>query len=97
MGYGLWIRGDGSGDVLRMRYVDPTGQTFQPEFGAVDERGWRYVGVPLDGSGGRWGGANDGVVHWPLRIVILASLERPGGRGGKGSVAIARPTIAYER
>ncbi len=95
--FGMWVLGDGSGDVLRMRYGDATGQVFQPEFGRIDWKGWRYVSVPLDGSGGRWGGANDGVVHWPIRIGTLALVERPGGRGGKGAVTVTRPVLVYSR
>jgi hypothetical protein len=72
-----------------------TRQTFQPDLGPIDWKGWRYVSAPLDGSGGRWGGANDGVVHYPIRITTLALVDMPGGGGGKGTVTVARPVLAY--
>jgi hypothetical protein len=94
---GMWVKGNGSGDLLRLRYTDATGQTFQPDLGPIDWKGWRYVSARLDGSGGRWGGANDGVVHAPIRITTLALVDMPGGRGGKGTITLARPVLVYRR
>ena len=93
---GMWVEGDGSGSVLRMRYADATGQTFQPDLGKLDGTGWRYVQAPLDGSGGHWGGANDGRVHPPLRITTLALVDPSGGGRGKGAIMVARPVLAYD-
>lgn len=65
---GLWVYGDGSGNPLRLRFTDRTGQTFQPQYTELSFTGWRWVSAPLDGAeAGRWGGANDGVVHYPIR------------------------------
>lgn len=94
--FGLWVEGNGSGDLLRMRYTDATGQTFQPEFGDIDWAGWRYVSVPIDGSGSHWGGANDGKVHFPVKLTTIALVDMPGGRGGKGSLTVARPAFSYK-
>lgn len=85
---GLWVRSDGFGDQLRMRYTDATGQTFQPDAGPLDWKGWRYVTFPLDGSGGRWGGANDGKVHYPIHMDTIALVDSQGGRGGSATFAI---------
>ena len=57
---GMWIYGDNSGNVLRLRYHDASGQTFQPNGTKVNWQGWKYFEFPLNGSGGHWGGANDG-------------------------------------
>lgn len=94
---GMWVEGNGSGDLLRMRYTDATGQTFQPDAGPLDWKGWRYVSVKLDGSGGHWGGANDGVVRYPISVTTVALVDMPGGRGGKGSITVTRPVLAYSR
>lgn len=84
--FGFWLYGDGGGQMLRMRFQDSTGQAFQPDYGVVDWKGWRYVTLPLDGrAGGRWGGANDGVIHWPIRIETALLLDS-AGKGGKGTV-----------
>lgn len=92
--YSVWVKGDSSGGVLLMRYLDKTGQTFQPEGIVVDWKGWRLVSFPLDGStGGRWGGANDGVVHLPARITTLAVIDNPRGAGARGRLVLAAPTV----
>jgi hypothetical protein len=65
---GMWVRGDGSGNTLRCKYRDSTGQIFQPTYGAVNWTGWRWITLPLSGQdAGHWGGANDGVVHYPIQ------------------------------
>ncbi|MGV3614586.1 MAG: hypothetical protein ACO1SV_04540 [Fimbriimonas sp.] len=90
---GMWVRGDGSGDMLRMRFVDATDQTFQPDWGAIDWKGWRYVTFRLDATAaGRWGGAGDGVVHYPIRIDSVVLIDNKGGDRSHG-IAIAAPTI----
>ena len=37
----VWVRGNESGDLLRCRFHDATGQTFQPDMGRLDWSGWR--------------------------------------------------------
>lgn len=73
---GLWIYGNGSKDVVRLRFVDSTGQTFQPSGDRMTWKGWRYVQIPLDGTAAsHWGGANDGVVHYPIRWDTLLLID----------------------
>ena len=73
---GMWVHGDGSGNVLRCRFTDATGQTFQPDYGLIDWTGWKWITMRLDGtSGGHWGGANDGVVHYPIRWDSVALVD----------------------
>ncbi|MCB8932408.1 MAG: hypothetical protein H6534_03105 [Chthonomonadaceae bacterium] len=86
----LWVYGDRSGDFLRMRFEDATGQTFQPDLGAIDWQGWKRLTVSLKGDkAGRWGGANDGVVHLPIRITVPALVDSATRRGGSGSIWVA--------
>ena len=85
----VWVMGDASGDALRMRFVDASGQTFQPHHGPIDWVGWKRVRFSLRGDqAGYWGGAMDGVVHGPIRITVpvLVDLE---GRAGTGSIQVA--------
>jgi hypothetical protein len=91
---GLWLYGDGQGNSPRLRIVDSTGQTFQPESDPIDWNGWRYVLFPMDGSrGGHWGGANDGVIHYPIRFDTLFLLDSPGGKATQGTIYISSPTL----
>jgi hypothetical protein len=93
---GLWIYGDGEGNSPRLRFLDSTGQCFQPSAPPIDGKGWRYVTFPMDGSeSGHWGGANDGVVHPPLRWDTLFLLD--GGRKKtQGTLYIAGPVLVYD-
>ena len=84
----LWVKGDGSGNDLRSRVRDSTGQTFQADLGSLDATGWRLVEIPLhgDGVGAHWGGANDGVPHPPLRweaLLLIDSASRKNPKSGE--------------
>lgn len=84
---GVWVYGDGSGDVLNARFTDATGQTFQPTAGRIDWRGWRFVTFSLRGeNSGHWGGSDDGTIHYPIHMDTLLLVDSPGGRGGKGTI-----------
>ena len=95
---GMWIDGDGSGAILRTRYVDATGQTFQ--VGAepaerMDWRGWRYITFSLIGGagGGHWGGANDGIVHYPIRPDTILLIDSPTQLKQAGELSVTGITI----
>lgn len=97
---GLWVQGDGSGNLVRMRFRDTTGQTFQPDGGTMAWAGWRWVTFPLalkDAHNmGHWGGANDGVIHFPITIDTLFLLDNPGSsKSLTGTVTLRRPSLVY--
>lgn len=95
--YGVWANGDGSGATLLMRFTDATGQTFQPEGVTVDWKGWRFVRFSMRGdTGGRWGGANDGVVHLPVRITTPFVIDNPGGRGVAGTIRLVGASVSTQ-
>lgn len=81
---GMWVYGDGSGNMLRCRITDSTGQTFQPDYGPITWTGWRFVTMRLDGGfPGFWGGANDGIVHYPIRweaVLLVDSNQQSADR-----------------
>jgi len=91
---GMWVYGDGTGNYLRCRFVDATGQTFQPDYPALTWKGWRYVTAPLDGTqAGYWGGAGDGRIHYPIRWDSPVLIDSKGGRKTEGTVLITGLTI----
>ena len=93
---GLWVYGDGQGHHARMRFTDAKGQTFQPDAGRVTWKGWRYVTFPLSGQGGgHWGGPDDGVVHYPIRVDTLFLLDKKGKEPAEGSFYLAEPVLVY--
>lgn len=77
---GMWVYGDGSGNVLRARVRDTAGQTFQPNGPNLDWRGWRWVEFDLAdlSKAGHWGGANDGVAKGNLTLdtPLLVDMNR---------------------
>jgi len=93
---GLWLRGDASGHSPRLRFRDKTGQTFQPTGEAIRWKGWRYITLSMDGRrAGHWGGANDGIVHYPIEWDTLLLIDKDRAKPGKGEVYIASPTLEY--
>ena len=76
------------------RFTDATGQTFQTDGGNLDWKGWRYVSFPLSGdSGGHWGGANDGTIHYPIRLDTPLLVDTPQAMGSKGIVYVTDITL----
>ena len=65
----VWVKKP-PGHRLTFRYTDPTGQTLQRGFDALDDR-WTDAFIPMTGWTGHWGGANDGVVHGPPRQIAF--------------------------
>jgi hypothetical protein len=93
---GMWLKGDGSGNWLRMRFVDSTGQTFQPDGPRLDFTDWRYVEFPLDGAkSGHWGGAKDGEVHYPIKLETLLLIDSATRQETGGVVYLSSPTLIY--
>lgn len=94
---GMWVYGDGSGNMLRCRITDSTGQTFQPDYGHITWKGWRFVTMRLDGGfPGFWGGAKDGVVHYPIRweaVVLVDSNQQSADKDW--SIYIAGIALQY--
>jgi hypothetical protein len=63
---GVWVYLDGSGNWVIVRLVDATNQTHQIYLGRATGSGWHYLAAPTTG-GFHFGGADDGVLHPPLR------------------------------
>jgi hypothetical protein len=80
-----------------MRFIDSTGQTFQPDEQALDYTDWRYIRFPLNGEhAGHWGGAADGVVHYPIRLETLLLMDNASRQKTGGEVVIAAPVLLFE-
>jgi polysaccharide biosynthesis protein PslG len=94
---GVWVHGDGSGNLLRMRFQDSTGQTFQPDHGPIDWKGWKFVLFSLDNANvGRWGGAEDGVIHYPIRIDAPVLVDSAGALPSKGTIYVTGMFVVSE-
>ena len=96
----LWVRGNDSGDFLRCRVHDATGQTFQPDLGRLDWSGWRPLRIDFGphSTASHWGGANDGTVHRPLTWegLLLVDSAR-NGHSAPQSIMVASPCYVLNR
>jgi hypothetical protein len=94
---GLWVTGDGSGNHLRLRAIDATGQTFQPDGPRMTFKDRRFVSFAFEGGKvAHWGGANDGEIHFPIKLETLLLIDSADRRGTNGVVTIDSPAIVYE-
>jgi hypothetical protein len=93
----LWLHNDGTVLSPRLRFVDSTGQTFQPAAELVKAEGWCRVVIPMDGQAfGHWGGANDGVVHGPIRWDTLLLLDKRSRNAAlQGTLYVIGPLLVY--
>jgi len=94
---GMWVYNtSNTRDWVRCRVVDSTGQTFQPTASEpLTWQGWKWITMSLDDPNvGHWGGANDGVIHYPMRwdsIFLIDSTSHPH----QGTVYFAGVTLIY--
>ncbi|MDR3405922.1 MAG: hypothetical protein P4L99_25780 [Chthoniobacter sp.] len=97
--FGLWVHGDGKGLVSRLRFVDVSGQTFQPDGPKIDWTGWRFVIFPMknadEKSLAHWGGADDGEIHYPIQWDSIFLLDNVSRQPVDGEIYLSAPTLIY--
>jgi hypothetical protein len=77
-----------------MRLKDATGQVWQANGDTIEWTGWRYVEFPLDAARcGHWGGANDGVIHYPLSWESYILLDNVKRTRTSGSLVLTPPVV----
>jgi hypothetical protein len=93
---GIWVHGDGAGNIARMRIIDSTKQTFQPDGPPINWKDWKYIVFPLDGTrAGRWGGAGDGVMHPPISLDTIFLIDSATRAKTSGAIYLSTPTLIY--
>lgn len=87
------VRGDGSGNIVRIRFVDANGEWHQYDLGVLHFRGWKVLWTHLDTPHGYWGGDGNGRLDFPITFfsIVLDSLVRPS----EGVVAFDAVTVYY--
>ena len=75
----VWVYGDNSGEWLRLRLGDATGELFQWNLAPVTWQGWKQVSVDLGPTEPHWGGNDDGKLDYPLHFdsLLLDSNVKP--------------------
>ncbi|HTL30931.1 MAG TPA: cellulase family glycosylhydrolase [Tepidisphaeraceae bacterium] len=93
---GLWVHGDGTGNIARARLLDSTKQTFQPDGPPINWKDWKYIVFPLDGThAGRWGGPADGVMHYPISLDTIFLIDSATRGKTSGTIFLSTPTLIY--
>jgi len=76
---GIWINGDGSGNLLSMRWRDAGGKIHATDPKPVRWKGWRYVSFPLDED-------MPAPIQWVDLLRITAVNDAPGAIMASGPV-----------
>ncbi len=85
------VRGDGSGNFVRVRFVDSKGEWHQWDLGKLDFYGWKVLSANLEAPHGFWHGDGNGQLDYPITFfsIVLDSLVRPS----EGVVAFDAVTV----
>ncbi len=82
----VWVRGDGSGNTLRLRIVDTTGESHVSEELPLDFTEWRELAFEVTGWA-HWSGDDNGVIDLPLDNLVF-QLNREAGGATSGDVLL---------
>jgi hypothetical protein len=93
--FGLWLYPEGEPNIVQLRIVDQTGQMFQEGYLPLSWKGWHYNVLPMGATPAHWGGANDGVVHYPIHWDCLLLIDNPGRKETQGALYVSGPTLIY--
>lgn len=92
--YGVEVYGDGSGNILRSRFVDSENQTFQPNGQVIDWKGWKLVRFEVSNKdAGWWGGKADGVIRYPVRLQNLLLVDSAKRLEGETRIKFRNPHL----
>lgn len=92
---GVWVRGEGAGCTMNMRYRSDAGRTWQPNYGALGFTGWRYFRAVLDDKNTySWGAAPGDHITWPIAVDTYILVAGPG-QPVKGEVDFAAFQLIY--
>jgi len=95
----VWVYGNGGDSAARLLIIDAGGQTFQPDFGALlSFTGWRSLEGLLTGErAGHCGGANDGILRYPISWSTIFLFDNMGKRKTQGTIYIGPVILCYDK
>jgi polysaccharide biosynthesis protein PslG len=88
---GLWVYGDGSGNLLKVWLRDAEGEVLQYTLGAVGAPGWRMLQTQLGAPVAPWdriSGEGNGAIDFPVRVEALVLDDAPDSFAGAGTILI---------
>ncbi len=80
---------------LTFRLIDSTGQTHQLKKRIDGTDQWERIDIPLTRRLENWGGAKDGVIHYPITAIAL-SVPLPGEEQRNGKVEYSQIVVVPE-
>lgn len=93
----LRIQSDGSGNSVRMRFLDREGQTFQSTAGKLSEKGPQHFTFKLVQEGlSHWGGPGDGIIRFPIRFDCII-IDGTRTSLGPNTISLSQPVWVYKR
>ncbi|MDR2704611.1 MAG: glycoside hydrolase family 5 protein [Planctomycetaceae bacterium] len=93
---GIQLFGDGSGNNVRLRFIDSKGQWFQVHGNPMRDQTSYYFELPFDGAYSlHWGGMNNGIVSFPIRLDSIL-IDGTFRICGPHTVSISAMTLIYE-
>jgi polysaccharide biosynthesis protein PslG len=86
---GLWVYGDGSGNMVKVWLRDAEGEVLQYTLGIVGPPGWRLLQTPVGvrvGEGDRITKGGNGRLDFPARLDAIVLDDAPDSFSGSGSI-----------
>jgi hypothetical protein len=97
LGFGFWLKHDGTPFVVRLRFTDSGGECHQVETMHRSEAGWQYVVGWADSRSTSWGGDANGRMDYPLSLAGIC-VDRPRvGFTGAGSLWLDDASVVQPR
>ncbi len=98
LGFGFWMKSDGTPFTLRLRFADAGNEIHQIDLRQGEQKpGWRFVAAPFDSRSTAWGGDKNQRKDYPCRLVGIV-IDRPSqGFTGQGSLWIDDAALLERR
>ena len=99
LGFGFWLKHDGTPFVVRLRFTDASGEWHQIDMLSTSQPGWQFFAGLVDNHSTAWGGDGNQRKDYPLKLAGIC-IDRPRvGFVGRGSLwlddaAVLRPRAA---
>ncbi len=78
-GIAVRIFGDGSGNKVRLRIVDLTGESYVSPSSTLDFNGWQEIAYDNESTWQHWGGDNNNVLDLPISHLSLEVMKEDAG------------------
>ncbi len=94
---GLWVYGDGSGNIVHLRLVDEEGEVLQYRLGFIGAPGWHFLSTSITGSVERGNRITDGNgrLDGTFRVRELVVDDHPDTTAVSGTIYVD-DLIAYQ-